>query len=104
MNRIKSIENANAKNLAKEIVRIEKEIQYIIDTNQSNFDVFHDKENGWIIHTSYCQMGGCVDGFISSNCEESAKKLAAEMTFKGLKPNYNGLCSSCREDLNEMQI
>lgn len=100
MNRI----NENAKNLAKEIIRIEKEIQEIIDTNKSNFDVFHDEENGWIIQTSYCQMGGCVADFITSDCEESAKKLSAEMTFKGLKPNYHGLCSSCSEDLNEMQI
>ena len=101
MNRTKIV--ANAQKLAKEIVRIEKAFQEIIDTNQSNFDVFHD-EDGWIIQTSYCQIGGCVTDFISFTCEESAKKHAAEMTFKGLKPSYQGLCSSCRADLYEMQL
>lgn len=74
------------------------------NSNEANFDISHDEEKGWIIHTTYCQMGGCVAGFISSNCEESAKKLAAEMTYKGLKPSYSGLCPSCREEFYETQI
>lgn len=102
MNKTQRLENA--KRLAREIVRVEKKIQSIIDTNQSKFDVLHDEEKGWIVQTSYCQMGGCVAGFVTATSEKSAKRIATEMTFKGITPNYNGLCDSCRYDLIQKSL
>lgn len=102
---MRNIEMINkAKKLAKDIIRVELAIQNIIESNQSNFDVYQDEVKGWIIQTSFCRIGGCIAGSISSNSEESARKLAAKMTFQGLEPNHYGLCSRCRDDLMEMQI
>jgi hypothetical protein len=89
----------NARKLAKDILRIENDIQSIIDKGESRFDISHDEDHGWIVHTAYCQMGGCTVNFVPADCKESAKKLAAEMTLRGLTPNTNGCCASCSEDL-----
>lgn len=93
-----------ARQLAKKIVEVENKIQKIIDENSAEFDVFRDEEENWCVQTSYCQMGGCVDGYIPAKSKQEAQRLAAEMTFKGLTPSYQGLCSSCSSDLLKMQI
>lgn len=98
------VTNDNAKMLAKEMIRIEDNILEIINNNQLNFDVYQDNEFGWIIQTSYCQMGGCVAGMIEVENEEIGKRLAAKMTYFEQKPSMDGLCSSCRLELYEMQI
>ena len=88
-----------ARELAKDMVRIERKIQGVIENNLSNFDVWEEESEGWIVQTSYCQMGGCLAGFIRCDSEEQARKISAKMHYFGHKPNFQGLCSSCRADM-----
>lgn len=91
-----------ANQLVKEMVIIENSILEIMNNNQSVFDVYQDEEYGWIIQTSYCQIGGCLSGFISAEDEEKARKIAAKMTYFGQKPSSKGLCSDCRREFYDM--
>lgn len=92
----------NAKKLANEIVRIENQIQLIIESKQYVFDVLYDGELGWIVQTSYCQIGGCIVNYIPCKSKISAIEVSARLTFKGMKPAANGICSTCSKDLHEM--
>lgn len=92
------------KRLAQKMVRVERKIQNIIDEGKSNFDTFQNEDGEWAVQTSYCQMGGCVAGYIPCESEQKAKRKAAEMTLEGLKPSYSGLCHSCRQEMREMQM
>jgi hypothetical protein len=74
------------------------------ECTKSNFDVFLDEELGWIIQTSFCQIGGCVADYLLVENEETGHKLAMEMTIFGFKPDLKGLCSSCRQEWYESQI
>ncbi|CAM5587417.1 hypothetical protein SAFG77S_09226 [Streptomyces afghaniensis] len=85
------------------IVRIENQIQLIIESKQYVFNVLYDEELGWIVQTSYCQIGGCIVNYIPCQSKISAIELSARMTFKGMKPAANGICSTCNEDTYEMQ-
>jgi hypothetical protein len=76
----------------------EDEIKRILENNLSKFEYYYDDEWGWIVVTTYCQLGGCVAGYIECDSEEGAKRTAAKMTLDGLKPNVNGVCQSCMND------
>lgn len=93
-----------AKELAKKITKSHKKINELVRKNQFNFDVFKDEDLGWVVQTSYCQMGGCMVDFIGVDSEEKGKYIAAKMTLEGLEVNYKGLCSDCRIELMEMQM
>ncbi|MEK4444128.1 MULTISPECIES: hypothetical protein [unclassified Niallia] len=93
----------NAKKLANEIVRIENQIQLIIESKQYVFDVLYDGELGWIVQTSYCQIGGCIVNYIPCKSKISAIEVSARLTFKGVKPDAYGSCLTCSEDIYEMQ-
>lgn len=93
-----------AKKLAQDILRVEGEIQKILENNESAFDVFHLEDEGWVVQTGFCQMGGCLAEYVPVESEAEAKLLAAKMTFLGQKPNAYGLCHECRHDLYEMEM
>lgn len=92
------------KQLAQKIVEVENKIQNIMENGESNFDTFQHEEGEWAVQTSFCQMGGCVAGYIPCDSEEKANRKAAEMTLRGLKPSYSGLCPSCSAEMREMQM
>ncbi len=93
-----------AKELAQEIIRVEEKIMRLIKANQLNFDVYYDETMGWIVATSYCQLGGCVVKYISAEDEWAAKKAAAVLTVGGNKPSADDVCTSCREEMYQDQI
>lgn len=60
-----------ANELAKEIIRVELNIGQAVTEEPLAFDVLYVEEEGWVVQTSYCQMGGCLADFIPVKDKDS---------------------------------
>jgi len=86
--------------LARDILRVEKKLDMMIQNNELNFDVYEEDGKGVIV-TAICNVGGCNAETSNYGSLKEAQRQAALWTLVGKHSHTVGICQECRNSSSD---